>query len=248
MVKVVKKKVIKIINKPKEIPKKPVTKVQNQIKQKPISKNQKSVMPKPNKEKIIFPEVKKQQTTPKFPEDQSKKKRKPGYKFVGQISFRELLGRALPPEFIPTEKSGKILGYIFILVLCLALVKFPYGNMISGDLNVTAQVGTPYPFFEFNLLEPEGIPIRVKGLLIDILIYILIAYIIDVMINFAKKISFISNLNKEKGKYPRFYRDMRPKNAAEAITKKVFKKSTPKEPIQKKFKFLKDRRPKPAEK
>ncbi|MCH7850730.1 MAG: hypothetical protein IH845_03760 [Nanoarchaeota archaeon] len=197
---------------------------------------------KPLLQKKVSTTLKKQveQKTP-IPIPKDKKQKKPSYTFAGQKSFREILGKALPPELIPTDKTAKFLGAIFVMVLFIALFKFPYGAFLSTDLNITAQVGVPYPFFEFKLLDPTATPIRIKGLLIDLLIYTLIAYALDVMINFANKISFISGIRKEKGKYPRFYKDMRPKNVAEGLTRKIFKKKTPEVPIKKRFNLLKDR-------
>ena len=75
----------------------------------------------------------------------------------------------------------------------------------------------------------------IKGLILDMLIYLLIAYVIDVGINFFKRLEFISTLKGEKGKIPRFYRDMKPKSAADALTQTIFKKKTPEEPIKNKL-------------
>jgi hypothetical protein len=167
------------------------------------------------------------------------KPKKPGYKFVGKTSFKEMLAKALPRELIPTELTAKILGGIFVLVLVHAIFIFPYGALTSatGIEQASLKVGLPFTFFEFFFVKHDGIPLKVKGLIFDLLIYILIAYVLEVIYKIIKRSS--SKALTDKGKYPRIYKDMKPKNIAEAVTKKVFKPATPKESINNTTNLLK---------
>ncbi|MFA4960355.1 MAG: hypothetical protein WC548_01705 [Candidatus Pacearchaeota archaeon] len=144
------------------------------------------------------------------------------YKFVGKESFLQLIKRVLPKEFIPTPRTGMILGIIFVAAIILGLLRFPVDSMLSGDINQSIKVGVPFDFLRFDLLNPENPPLRILGLFLDLLIYIFLSYTIDVGINYGH--SQVKSMTKdERKKRPKILRvDQKKGTLAEKITEKLF--------------------------
>ena len=103
------------------------------------------------------------------------------YKYVGKKeSLSETLGKFIPKEFIPTKRTNIIFGFFFLVAIVLAIIQFPYGSLLSGNVDLSITIGYPMKFLEFSLTDPEKSPLRVVGLIVDIIIYLLLAYVIDV--------------------------------------------------------------------
>src|SRR3989344_3750367 len=82
-------------------------------------------------------------------------------------------------EFNPTKRTSWILGYLFLFVVIWSLFSFPYGKLLSGNLDIQIEIGLPVNFLVLDLVEPENFPLRVSGFIIDFFIYLLIAYALD---------------------------------------------------------------------
>tara|TARA_Y100000310_G_scaffold145018_1_gene144380 strand:+ start:4450 stop:4932 length:483 start_codon:yes stop_codon:yes gene_type:complete len=133
-------------------------------------------------------------------------------------SLSEILTRVFPPTMVPTKKTGWIFGTIFVIVVIIGLLSFPLGEMLSGNLDLSVKVGIPWTFLEFDLENPETLPVKFGGLILDLFIYLIISYALDVVINV-----FLSSLNQKKGrktKRPLVYR-IAPKSVAEKASEKT---------------------------
>lgn len=153
--------------------------------------------------------------------------RKIDYPYATKRSFREFMRDVIPPEFIPTEVMGYVFGGLFLLVLLLSLFFVPYGQILQGNItNVNLTAGIPMHFVTLQLENPDRFPVGGKeiiGLLVDSLVFLIIAYIINVIFNYIRKTPAVLS-DREKGKYPRLYKVDRPASYAEKITEKVFEK------------------------
>ena len=145
------------------------------------------------------------------------------YKYVGKESLLETISKAIPQDVKPTKKTGYAFGAIFLLVILLALLKFPLGEMMAGNSNITMEVGFPKTFLEFDLMNPTEPPAKVWGLVIDLLLYLFIAYAIDIIINLIMHNRLMES-KEERAKRPEIFRDKKPpKTVAEKITAKIAK-------------------------
>ncbi len=158
-----------------------------------------------------------------IPQQQSQiKKIKPKYKYAGKESLAQLIKKTIPKQFIPTNRFATILGLLFLAVITLALVQFPFNKLLSGDIDIVIKVGYPYPFLELGIKNPETSPLRSSNFALDMLIYLTISYLIDIIINFLADLELIKS-EEELKKHPRVYKRFNP-SIADKITKKVFKK------------------------
>ena len=62
-------------------------------------------------------------------------------------------------------------------------------------------------FLEFSLSEPENNPIKFWSLIVDLLIYIFLAYLIDISINVVMHMRVLKS-EEEKKMIPRMYKDV----------------------------------------
>jgi len=136
------------------------------------------------------------------------------------------IGSVVPRSMIPTKRTGYILSGIFLIVVVWALVSFPLGSFISGNINQKIIVGIPYSFLEFDLANPSTPPIKIAGLILDLLIYLLLAYIIDVVISLVLNNPLLDSEEK-KANAPRVFRNVESQTEtketfADKLTKKMF--------------------------
>jgi hypothetical protein len=154
--------------------------------------------------------------------DKPTKKIKPEYRYVGKESFGQFIKDSIPKQLTPSNRMGAILGVIFLAIIILALFQFPFNKLLSGDKSVVISVGYPWPFLELKILEPGETPLLIKNLFLDLLIYILLSYVIDVLINML--LSAISSRSKtEMIKRPKVYKKFKA-TIADKITKKALDK------------------------
>jgi hypothetical protein len=92
---------------------------------------------------------------------------------------------AFPRELKPTKKTNYIFIAILVVVLLWGFIQFPWGSVFSLEQEVQIKLGYPMAFFYLDLMNPEGFPFKFGGLIVDLLIYVIIAYIIDVVLNVA---------------------------------------------------------------
>jgi len=133
-------------------------------------------------------------------------------------------GFPIPEQFIPTKKLGTIFGSIILLVIFLSLLQLPLDSFLSGDINVKIGIGIPYTFLEFNLSDTSAFPLKISGLILDLLIYLVISYAIDIALTLILK---SGETDEDKAKQPLIFKDQQ-NTIADKITKKVFEKIEPK--------------------
>jgi hypothetical protein len=109
--------------------------------------------------------------------------------------------KSIPKAMHPTKKSGYIFGALFLLAVIITLVTFPYGSMLAGNVDITVSVGFPLPFLEFDLVNPEALPLRFTGLIVDILVYLVLSYLLDIAINYLFEIKLLKS-KEEKDRIP----------------------------------------------
>jgi hypothetical protein len=90
----------------------------------------------------------------------------------------------LPRVLIPSKRMGYIIGGFFILSFILGLFTFPLGALMSGNSDLTMNFGWPMTFFALDSTNVNTIPIKFFGLIVDLLIYLSISYIIEIIINY----------------------------------------------------------------
>lgn len=161
--------------------------------------------------------------------------KKTEYKYLGKESLRDNLRNTIPRELLPSNLTGKIMGYIFLIVILISLFQFSTGSFIGKGLTKKINIGIPRPFLEFDLLNPSGKPLNKKGLIIDLFAYLFLAYAIEVFINLFKDTHLLDS-KKEKNKIPKVFETEKKKNLHERLTKKAFEKIGVKNLINKKEK------------
>ena len=154
---------------------------------------------------------------------------KVNYEYAGKESLLQTISKSIPKELTPTKKTGYAFGAIFTIVVVIALLKFPVGAMITGDTNISIKVGIPMTFLDFSLMNPEEPPTKFAGLIIDLLLYLILSYAIDVTINLVMRNHLIesSEINKER---PKIFKD---KEQSKTVAEKIIgKPPEPKQQIQ----------------
>jgi len=142
------------------------------------------------------------------------------YKFAGKESLSEIIGKAIPRQLFPTKKTGAIFGFIILAVMVLALFQFPFSSLISGDTEVTINIGYPFTLLQFELSGQTAV--KPLGLILDLIIYLILAYAIDVAINLILNNPLLKS-GKELKQKPAVFKDQKI-SIAEKVTDKVIPK------------------------
>ena len=150
-------------------------------------------------------------------------KLKPTYKYAGKESLAKILRKSIPKQFIPTERFASILGLIFLAVVLLALFQFPFSKLLSGDTSIIIGIGYPLHFLELGIETATESPLRPLGLFLDIMLYLILAYTIDIVINLITDTRIIKS-KEELKKQPKVFKNKKP-SAADKMTQKVFAKN-----------------------
>jgi len=119
---------------------------------------------------------------------------------IKQPIAQELNKKRFPKELIPTQKTMFVFEILFLLILITGFTNIPMDSIFSGNLDFEISIGWPLPFFELSM-APDEIQedlsiIRWGGLILDSLVYLIIGYAIDIMIN----VSWDKTFNKKKKK------------------------------------------------
>lgn len=89
--------------------------------------------------------------------------------------------------FKPTIRMEYFFSIILVLVLILALLTFPLSALLNAGVDeasaVVFKVGWPMSFFELSYGNVQKNPVNFIGLIVDLALYLLIAYILDVLFN-----------------------------------------------------------------
>ncbi len=102
-------------------------------------------------------------------------------------------------------KPGKPTEYLFCIILLIVIIYGLFNTSFStiftnNPENVVFKIGYPLIFFELTTDEPDKMPFQVGELIIDLVLYFIIAYGINLLLKF---IAFIlgrksKNLSPEK--------------------------------------------------
>jgi hypothetical protein len=141
----------------------------------------------------------------KEPPQESYKRIKPTYGYANKEKISETIRKAMPKEFIATNRFAKILGLIFLIIIIMGLSQFPLEKLLSGDSDITISIGEPWIFLEFGIMNPEAPPLKPTNFLLDLILYLIISYIIDICINFITNTSIIKS-EKELMAKPKIYK------------------------------------------
>jgi hypothetical protein len=144
------------------------------------------------------------------------------YRFAGHESLVEMIRKTLPKEFFPSKRLELIFGIVFLVIIFLGLIRFPLHSLLSGDTSAAITIGFPFfNFLIFDMIEPENFPLKIPALILDIIIFLIIAYAIDVVMNFvhykAKSLT-----KEERGKRPKVFKINKKESLSEKVTKKLF--------------------------
>ena len=121
-----------------------------------------------------------------------------------------------PRAMIPNKYTGWVFAGIFIFVVIIGIFQFPMGDITSFEEGSAVGVGIPFHFlvFSFGLDDKASMPLRISGLIWDLLIYLGISYAINVAINVIMQSDLFRDKIKKKDK-PRVY------NVRQGVVKKV---------------------------
>ncbi len=103
---------------------------------------------------------------------------------------------SIPPAFFPSKFIGFAFLALLLIVAVIGAMEFPLSSLFSGKLEgVRFAIGIPIEFFVLNLENPEEIPFKISGILIDCAIYLLIAYALNILFNVLAESRLIRNKN-----------------------------------------------------
>lgn len=119
------------------------------------------------------------------------------YKNADPIFKKTRIKEFISRDLIPTNRMNFILIGIFCFVLIIGIIQFPLGQFLSGQIEgLKISAGYPLYFMEIDVIKPLKSPFNLIYLTVDLLIYILLAYLIDILITAVLKI-FPSKLERE---------------------------------------------------
>ena len=158
----------------------------------------------------------------KVPTQKEIKRPRPRYEHIGKENLGGIIKKSIPKQLIPTSRFASILGLIFLAVVILALIQFPIKKLLAGDTDIIIEIGYPFPFLELALQNPNTPPIKPLGLFLDLILYLMISYAIDVVINIIVTTKIIESKEEMKTR-AKIFKNIKP-TLADKAAKKVFEK------------------------
>lgn len=128
----------------------------------------------------------------------------PEYKAIGKEPADQSAKETIPKYLLPTKRLATILGLIFLAVIALALIQLPYGEFAKGNIEI--KIGYPLTFLDFGADTVGTLPIKPFNLIIDLIIYLVLAYIIDVVLSLTISAN-ITRTRQQEGKGPKVYEE-----------------------------------------
>ena len=126
-------------------------------------------------------------------------KKQVDYHSADKLSWRDYF-KVVPRELIPTKRMNWIFGAIFIVVIIIGLFQTPWGSLFSFSGGAmpegVVEIGFPWTFVEFDLGDPSKIPFKIGGLFFDLMLYLVVAYLIDVVIS-VFMMHVVGNIKKD---------------------------------------------------
>ena len=141
------------------------------------------------------------------------------YNYVGDNSKKNSKCKNCKKIFMPNSKI--ITGFILVLIIVgiITLMTFPFSSFISGNMDIKVRIGTPLTFAELQL-SGENTVIMTVNLIIDLVIYTIGAYLINVILNFLSGIKLFKK-KIEAEEIPTIFKNQEitpPEKLAEKIT------------------------------
>ena len=93
----------------------------------------------------------------------------------------------IPKELRGTGRIEWIFVIIFLSVLIIHLFNFPLKEFLNGNAKGEFKGGWPMNFFILDFENLGENPLLIWPLLINLTVYLLMAYMIDVLLNYIKK-------------------------------------------------------------
>lgn len=95
----------------------------------------------------------------------------------------EAIKTTIPKDFFPTSKLvAEVFGIIFIIALLWSVVGTNIWEMGSAGADLSVDIGWPWGFLTLSAEESEGLPINFWNLILDMLLYLVVAYVVSVVI------------------------------------------------------------------
>jgi hypothetical protein len=147
--------------------------------------------------------------------------RKITYEYAGKETLSQSIGAAVPKPLIPTKRMASIFVGVFIIVLIIAVFQLPFSGLMSGDVNIKIKIGYPFTFLELGIQETSELPVKIANLFLDMLIYLIVSYILDVTLSLIITNPLVQS-EDEKKKKPVTFKDQK-KSLAERAAEKFVK-------------------------
>lgn len=102
----------------------------------------------------------------------------------------------------PTSRTFYFIGLFFLISIILSSFDIPLGQMMSGQA-FSMNLGFPMTFISFT----PGIlmPIKIVGLIVDLLVFFIISYALDLVISMLS-LSARRAMPEERKNLPRLYK------------------------------------------
>ncbi len=150
-----------------------------------------------------------------------KTSQKVDYESADKEPLSKTIGEVFPMGLRPTKKINAIFIIIFIGVLVISAMQFPLSDVMNGQFDAAIKIGFPMHFLKLSLLVPSDSHILFTNLILDLLIYLALAYLIDIALNFVMNGLSLSNTSKLNQKPVVF--DNQTPTVADKITEKILK-------------------------
>ena len=150
-------------------------------------------------------------------------------------SFIKELAKSIPPQFKATQKTSYFFSTIFAIVVAIGIINslMPLMNM---DLSFTPEtskndtkafelnvnVGIPLSFFGSDTETGSKINMSPFNFVIDLILYLILAYLMDVILNFMFTLKIIPSKEELKQKPKEI--QIQKKGIAEKTTEKIAEK------------------------
>ena len=132
-----------------------------------------------------------------------------------------LLKETFPPILIPTKRTETYFEVIIAIAILISVIELLSGNIMSGNLESDINIGYPLPMISMSFQGEDDSIFKFGNLVLDLLIYLAIAYMIDITIGLMFQ-------KGEKKKNGHTVKIMKP---VKKITDKPMNQNTQKTPI-----------------
>ena len=107
---------------------------------------------------------------------------KVSYKGVG----KDRINRESSGIFAPKKIFFTLFAILFFGSSFLSMLNISFTSLFSMD-EMTIEVGFPFTFLNIGFSDSTQNPLNIGGLVLDLLIYVLVAYAVNIIINLIKE-------------------------------------------------------------